>query len=293
MSDRRVAYNAPDPCSESLEKMTKRLTIDLRSRIRRLSHVSPLTDEWCEMTDTLQHLASVAMMEEKDLVKKDGSIWERDELCVRYIIEEGKINLLLRTMIEYKLYQYTACQDSLWDDDTKMRMKVFEHSLGVLLRCCFSAVESLQTLDLTALLQHITSVLEHALNVPESVFYDCAVQEILVITYLHLLLRKIDQINEDLVLSQVVTNDIVSLSLKHYEKFSSQLEKGSKSAYVYFFAHLMETEAYQTNRKNFITNNDDKKRLQLLEGNTKELLSVDVQNRKALRALSDNIVRYK
>ena len=70
-TDRGCAYNAPDPCSESLEKMTKRLTSDLRARVRRLAHHAPLSLEWIEMTDTLQHLASVALMEEKDSTKKE------------------------------------------------------------------------------------------------------------------------------------------------------------------------------------------------------------------------------
>ena len=69
-SDRGNAYSAPDPCSESLEKMTKRLTSDLRARVRRLANYPPLSPEWIEMADTLQHLASVAMMEEKDSAKK-------------------------------------------------------------------------------------------------------------------------------------------------------------------------------------------------------------------------------
>ncbi len=70
MADRGNAYSAPDPCSESLEKMTKRLTSDLRARVRRLAHYPPMSSEWLGMADTLQHLASVAMMEEKDSASK-------------------------------------------------------------------------------------------------------------------------------------------------------------------------------------------------------------------------------
>ena len=45
--------------------------------------------------------------------QEGGSIWERDELCVRYIIEEGKINMLLRTMNEYKTYQYASMKEGV------------------------------------------------------------------------------------------------------------------------------------------------------------------------------------
>ena len=68
--DRGSAYSAPDPCSESLEKMTKRLTSDLRGRVRRLANYPPLSREWLDMAEVLQHLASVALSEEKDSIRK-------------------------------------------------------------------------------------------------------------------------------------------------------------------------------------------------------------------------------
>ena len=37
-------------------------------------------------------------------LQEGGSIWERDELCIRYIIEEAKINVLMRTMNGFKKY---------------------------------------------------------------------------------------------------------------------------------------------------------------------------------------------
>lgn len=294
MSDRSGAYNAPDPCSESLEKMTKRLTSDLRARVRRLAHHTPLSPEWNEMTDTLQHLASVAMMEEKDTAKKDGSIWERDELCVRYIIEEGKINMLMRTMNEYKAYQYGASSEgTTWDEETRVRMKIFEQSLGILLRCAFAAVEALQTLDITKLIEHISLVLVHALESPDSISFDSATQEILVVTYLDLILKKLENLNEESVLGQFATNNTVPLVLKHYEKFAGRMDKEAQDAYVYFMANLTDSEGFQTHRSTYIPEKEDKKRLVLLEGRTKELLAVDHSNRKALRSLSDNIIRFK
>lgn len=293
-ADRGNTYSAPDPCSESLEKMTKRLTSDLRARVRRLAHYTPLSGEWIEMTDTLQHLASVALMEEKDNTKKDGSIWERDELCVRYIIEEGKINMLLRTMNEFKLFHYNSLKEgSLKDEESKVRMKIFEQSLGIVLKCTLSAVEALQTLDITHLIEHIAMVLKHSLESFEVTPGEFTVQEILVIQYLQQLLKRVEQVNEENVMSQLQSHDIVPLVLKHFEKFSSKLDKEYQDVYVYMLACLMETEAYQTHKDKYLVDKEDKTRLALLEVRTKELMSVDQENRKTLRALSDNIIRYK
>eukprot|EP00906_Rhabdomonas_costata_P025466 RCo036406 len=293
-TDRGSAYNAPDPCSESLEKMTKRLTSDLRARVRRLSHYPPLSLEWIEMTDTLQHLASVAMMEEKDSTKKEGSIWERDELCARYIIEEGKINMLMRAMNEFKVFHYNALIEGTYkDEDTKVRMKLFEQSLGILLKCTLSAVEALQTLDLTSLIQHVAMVLRHVLETPEFALTDYNVQEMLVISYLDLILRKIEHLNEDTIMKQLESHGVVSMVLKHYEKLSPKLEKDAHEPYFFFLAHLMETETYQTHRSKYICDPTDKRRLASLEGRVKELMSVSPENRKTLRVLCDNIIRFK
>eukprot|EP01006_Ploeotia_vitrea_P048050 TRINITY_DN67192_c4_g3_i1.p1 TRINITY_DN67192_c4_g3~~TRINITY_DN67192_c4_g3_i1.p1 ORF type:complete len:308 (+),score=33.84 TRINITY_DN67192_c4_g3_i1:108-926(+) len=272
--------------------MTKRLTADLRGRVRRLAHYAPLSQEWVDMTDTLQHLASVAMMEEKDCAKKEGSIWERDELCVRYIIEEGKINMLMRTMNEFKQYQYTAEKEGSIKEDVAQRVKVFEQSLGILLRCSFMAVEALQTLDLTQLIEHIAFVLKHSIQncdpLPEQ-----NTQEIVVLQYLTLVVKQIEQLNEEAVMGQIESNEIVPLVLNHYEVVGQKLEKPQREAYCFFLAHLMETEFYQTHRAKFITGKPDKERLAMLEALNKELMQADSAQRKLLRALSDNIIRFK
>jgi hypothetical protein len=293
-TDRGCAYNAPDPCSESLEKMTKRLTSDLRARVRRLAHYSPLSPEWIEMTDTLQHLASVAMMEEKDSTKKEGSIWERDELCVRYIIEEGKINMLMRIMNEFKVFHYNAQNEGTSkDEDAKIRMKLFEQSLGILLKCTLSAVEALQTLDITHLIEHIAMVIKHVLDCLDFSPGEYTVQEMLVISYLELIFRKIEHLNEENIMKQLENNDIVPLVLKHYEKLSPKLDKDAHEAYIFFLAYLMETETFQTFKNKFICDQDDKRRLTLMEGRVKELMAANADNRKVLRSLSDTIVRSK
>lgn len=62
--------------------------------------------EWLLITDTIENISRIAEMDSKRKPKKEGSLWERDELCVRYIIEEGKLNMLLRMMNDFKNFQY-------------------------------------------------------------------------------------------------------------------------------------------------------------------------------------------
>lgn len=87
--------------------------------------------------------------------------------------------MLMRSMNEFKKYQY-QCQGEgikvltrvvcavklflLVQEETKVSMKVFEQSLGILLKCAFTAVEALQTLDLTNVVEHTAMVLKQAIE---------------------------------------------------------------------------------------------------------------------------------
>ena len=48
--------------------------------------------------------------------------------------------------------------------DGKVITKVFEQSLGILLKCALTTVEALQTLDVTNMIEHIAMVLKHAIE---------------------------------------------------------------------------------------------------------------------------------
>ena len=45
------------------------------------------------MVDSLKHVAQVATMEHKIPREGDQTLWEGDELTVRFLLEEGKLNL--------------------------------------------------------------------------------------------------------------------------------------------------------------------------------------------------------
>ena len=48
--------------------------------------------------------------------------------------------------------------------DRKVSTKVSEQSVGILLKCAFTAAEALQTFDVTNMIEHIAMVLNHALE---------------------------------------------------------------------------------------------------------------------------------
>eukprot|EP00760_Papus_ankaliazontas_P028257 PhM_4_TR3601/c0_g3_i1/m.87486 len=303
---REVTYQTSDPCQESLERMTRRLAVDLRGKIRRLQPCEPLTPDWLETADTLQHLASVAAMEEKDARKNNqGSVWEREELCIRLIVEEGKINMLMRSLAAYKQMMLTTpaadlqallqSQAANYGDEARVRIRMFEQGVGVLLRCAMTAVEALQTLDLVALLEHIAVVLQHTSTAASYTpnIGDLQNQEVLVFHYLSLIFQKIDSLNEERVAGKVMELGIVVKALEAYQRMAPVLDKETTYAVVYFMSHLMETETFKTHVAEFLPSKEDKQRLVVLEAAVKERMASDPDRRKTLRCLSDCIIRWK
>ena len=152
MFSRKNAYETTDKSKgQNLDEMSRKLAVDLRKHVRRLEMLPHHTKEWLGLTDSLQHIANVALMEHRLPREGDSTLWEGEELTVRYMLEEGKLNLCLRLMEEYKRGQAAEqakgaaayedflkgvaatceCQDVAL---LKARLLVFEHNLGVLLR---------------------------------------------------------------------------------------------------------------------------------------------------------------
>merc|ERR1719192_800926 len=88
----------------------------MREHIRKFHYHPVLSDGWISMADKVSQVAEVAFLEmgvpfktDTKLVdlkgrKTDGTLWdqENDQLAVKILIEEGKINLCLRLLHEFK-----------------------------------------------------------------------------------------------------------------------------------------------------------------------------------------------
>jgi hypothetical protein len=65
-----------------------------------------LSDPWFEMADTFGRLANVSDVESAlPSAKKDGTLWETEEQALRFLLEEGKLNMSLRSLTEFKSRQ--------------------------------------------------------------------------------------------------------------------------------------------------------------------------------------------
>lgn len=65
-----------------------------------------LSDPWFEMAESFGRIANVSDMESKlPSAKSDATLWETEEQALRFLLEDGKLNLCLRNLIDFKELQ--------------------------------------------------------------------------------------------------------------------------------------------------------------------------------------------
>jgi hypothetical protein len=100
-------YSAKESNNE-LEDIASRLGSELRAKIRTLGNHPLYSEQWCDMAEIFGRIASISDIEQSLSAAKgdgDGTLWETEEQALRYLIEDGKLNLCLRQMIEFKRQQ--------------------------------------------------------------------------------------------------------------------------------------------------------------------------------------------
>lgn len=80
---------------EGIEALSAKLSESLREAIRDLTLAAPLSEPWLSSAEKLVRVANVSEMEKR--LKKEGApestLWEGEELALRYLLEDGKLNL--------------------------------------------------------------------------------------------------------------------------------------------------------------------------------------------------------
>ena len=198
-------YSSKEDVDE-LEHLAEKLAIDLRKNIKQLGSYPILSKEWLEMADTFGRIANVSDMESKLAgAKDDKTLWETEEQALRFLLEDGKLNLCMRNMIEYKHHQRLSRAEGYHGGilETSVQCDKFEKGLGVVLRNAWNHVEAIQTTDLYALMIHVAEVLQSSLNHADIMEGYCNKedlhqrQEVLIYWYLNCILIHVDNIHED------------------------------------------------------------------------------------------------
>lgn len=234
-SDRKSQYVDTNVENFSKEEKAARLKVELRDHIRNFGDFKFLTVDWLKMTDSLLQVANVAQMEwsfpnesieyKQQGKKAQGTLWdqEKDEIAIRVLLEEGKLNLCLRVMVNFKETQRLDEFPVLIDQASRHfdvdivrvleRISTFEKALGTILKFSLNHVEAMQILDVNCLISYVSGVL---LKVSESGLLIAGdelekMQESLVFNYMWALSMHMEKMDEDKIMELIVDNNIFGL----------------------------------------------------------------------------------
>jgi len=356
MSDR---YASAPSAQDAADRMTKRVTNDVRGRVRRVVPSTELfSGSWYELSETYVSVATVAVMEERDVyhspeayvistllgtnfvpqgttqlgkASSESTIWERDDVCVRLVVEEGKTNLIVRTMEDF--YASTRCTPQ--SASLSIPSNVFEVASGALVRCTITALETLQTLDVRALISHCALALDTRIAGGQStpISKEGALSLLTqeggaVIAYLaHIVVNMEKLRNEDAIYEQLIELNIFQKVLQHGELnvpllcspkfrdiiheiatgvddpnglpacYAYILERDFPANYAIFFTAFLASEHYRTNPVAVFPSKQEKQKFAaVMEPLTRVLMpgaTVSSDLRKTTRPLTDAILRFK
>ncbi|KAK3285884.1 hypothetical protein CYMTET_6526 [Cymbomonas tetramitiformis] len=298
---RKAKYSEYEDPS-NLDNLSRKLAVDLRKHIRKLQAHPLLSSEWFEMVETLQHITNIAVMEQRLPKKEGGTLWDRDELTVRFVLEEGKLNMCLRALVEYaEKKQETSkfegavansCQVHNIDAaQVTSSLVSFEQSMGMLLSCCFKSEETLQTCDLPVLVKHCSDLLSSLLGSEEAeaLLATDKSQEHLCFSYLHTLATAMEKIGEDQVVNQLEQYKTVQLMIRLLYKLKPMLSSPLKEQGCEFLSLVFDTELFSTHKEQMLGDDECKSQLVALEEIYLKEAKEEYQSRKPIQNLLDCI----
>ncbi|OQS00783.1 hypothetical protein ACHHYP_02700 [Achlya hypogyna] len=279
--------------ADGIEKLSAKLTADLRSHIRFLGDYPILSEEWKEMANNMTRFGEISEMERKLPKQENATLWECEELALRYILEDGKLNLCLRLLVDYKEYERNTIGRD-FDAEAKELLLKFERGLGVMLKNAWLHVEALQTTDLPLLVEYIATVLTFCHEEPE--FFKSKdledSQEVIVLYYLQGLFKRLEDIGESRIMPLVQERQIFELVLWHLQHNHRSLSPEDTLVAADVLAQICDTEDFQTHPEAYITTAEARQDLLVVQDEVLDELVGDLDIRKRLRPLLDVVKEH-
>lgn len=295
-----------------------RLKFELREHIRFLADYEILSTDWLRMAESLHQIANVAFMEThlppsdvnplaQQGKKPKGTLWdqERDELAVRILLEEGKLNLALRVLHKFKHKQRSSNfpQDlkatcSRFNSDmvtVTERCRVFEQSLGMLMKYALGHVEALQIMDVVEFVDHVKGVLLEAKDSDKKTLDpdQDKLQGTLVVHYLASLGAGMEEMDEDRVMELLGKGRVIPLLVSHLLRHYQWYRLDTLQASAVFLTYVMQSDSYVTCPGDFVKTDDAEKDIRDLYGlYIEEMVEKYGVKKRDIQALLDQIDKW-
>ncbi|KAF4654494.1 hypothetical protein FOZ61_008242 [Perkinsus olseni] len=303
---------------------TRERTVIARECVREILMCPVLSRRWIDLTNTLEQLARLAMLEAyAPRVKKEGeekakvlgrldgggTLWDQDmtEDAIRLMMEENRVNVSLRMLNDYKVWQYanweslddavlnTAKENGGLDGHRVVdphalvqsllsKVNTFEESVGALLWKCLVHVEAMQLVDLPLLIRYCSMVLKQVdeKGIDER---EARRQESLVIHYFHGIMKHSEELNTREVLELMQDSGLISSILHHLTHTECTL--GLKAVAVEGLSLLADCEEFQCDLQTFLASSKDREALMELEKVAAVVVGDGLVKRSDVRPLLD------
>lgn len=232
-------------------------------------------------------------MADQDSSSTETTLWECDELALRYILEDGKLNLCLRLLVNVQIY-YRENQDHLKPASLKL-LSTCERGLGITLKNAWYHPEALQTTDLNTVLNYIHDVLKtpvppHYLENPDEWKQSPAV---MILYYFNGIVSRVSELDEGRVLAQVTELRLFVLVAKHLQKYWRTLSRHELNLTLETFALLCGSEDFETHVERYVDSDDDRDVFVTLDEEMVRDFVSTVSNKRKIRPFLDLLKQFR
>jgi hypothetical protein len=199
----------------------------------------------------------------------EGTLWDQEahENAIRILVEEAKVNLCLRMMSEYKIWQYDNARRQQTMSEAvatfefnelqlEQKCRMFEESLGLLLNKAFQHVETLQLMDVPMLIEHLCLIFTKASETRshDSPPFPAKTQEAFVTFYFSSLMKHAEALNNRELLAKAREFNLIHLATRHVLTTTSECQSDVMVAAAEGFAALAYNEDFHCQWREFFVN---------------------------------------
>ncbi|KAF1777224.1 hypothetical protein GQ600_23001 [Phytophthora cactorum] len=310
---RKHHYVPKKEASDSFEELSAKLTADLRNHVRFMADYPVLSDDWIQMAEQINRIGNITEME-RQLPKKHGAtLWECEEIALRwvassilaalrsadrvcqllsssYLLEDGKLNLCLRNLVDYNNYLKRMIERGPVKTETMATLEKFEHGMGLTLKNAWLHAEAVQTTDLPLLIEYIHDILIYCLErpdyLPNKKMDNC--QEVTVIHFLLGLCRQLDSIDESRH-ALLAEKRIFALLAMHLSANINLLNAADVGVGAEVLALICSTEDFDSHDDYYVDSPEAESALLSFYDDYLEEATEDLDTRKRLRPLLDAV----
>ena len=263
MASRHHAYVVSGKrTSSGLGDLSMKLAEDLRADVKTLTLGAPiLSPNWTQTARVIARVASISDTE-RALAEEAGvesTLWEGEELALRFVLDEGKSKIVLMLLIRAKARAAEIAADQDEEESAEdCALAYFEEQAGAVVRNMLRHLVCLQTIDIEAIVQHCVSVMRLARG-RASICSGARArrQETVLIDYVRSIARHVDALGDAKVMAIAKKHRLVEALVRHIDEHRESLGVAHVQLGAEALADLLDTEDFRTDHVEFLSAEED------------------------------------